>query len=308
MRIRWLISVLVGTAAGVLCWAILARNHQEAGDFRWAVRAAQALLQGQNPYTTPMQRYPLPAAFFALPFVRLPMELAGGLFFGVSSALLAFGLTRSGYTRLFIFLAFPYWSSLITAQWTPLIMAGAFFPLLMVTVLAKPQNALPVAITHLTKRGVVATFVMLAVSLLWMPVWPRLWAGQTGYYQHFIPLFVFPGPVLLLALSRRRDPDTALLLLAAIMPQRWFYDTFILWLIPKNRREILATAFLSWAPAVQRWYHMPANASEVGRWTVLWIYLPMMFLLLLRLPKGTPAGPLMMGEPFTDDSATDLRV
>lgn len=296
MRMRLLIAALIGLAAGVLCWAILYRNHQEAGDFRWAIRQAQALLHRENPYTTPLQRYPLPAAFFALPFVRLPIEVAGGLFFGISSAILAFGLTRQGYTGLFIFLAFPYWSSLLTAQWTPLIMAMAFFPVLIVTVLVKPQNAIPVAISHITWRGVVACLILLAASLLAMPGWPRHWLGQTSYYEHFVPFLVFPGPVLCLAMVRREDPDMALLLIAALMPQRWFYDTFILWLIPKTRQEILATAFLSWVPALLRWYSTPRSMTQVGQWAVLWIYLPMLFVLLLRLPPpGAPKDGLREG-------------
>ncbi len=74
--------------------------HQGAGDFGWAIHAAQRLLAGQNPYDTPLEQYPLTAAFFALPFVALRPEVAGALFYGISSALLAFGLTRHGYHRL----------------------------------------------------------------------------------------------------------------------------------------------------------------------------------------------------------------
>jgi hypothetical protein len=90
--------------------------------------------------------------------------------------------------------------------------------------------------------------------------------------------------VLLLVLARRKDPDAAFLFLTALLPQRWFYDAFVLWLIPKTRQEILATAFLSWVPALLRWYHMPTNV-ELGQWTVLWFYLPMLFVILLRLPS-----------------------
>ena len=71
--------------------------HQGAGDFGWAIHAAQRLLAGQNPYDTPLEQYPLTAAVFALPFVALRPEVAGALFYGISSALLAFGLTRHGY-------------------------------------------------------------------------------------------------------------------------------------------------------------------------------------------------------------------
>lgn len=298
MRLRVCISALIGVLAGVLCWAILARNHQEAGDFRWAIRAAAALLHHQSPYTTPLQRYPLPAAFFALPFLRLPEPVAGGVFFGISSAILAFGLTRISYTLLLIFLAFPYWSCLLTAQWTPLVMAAAFFPALTVTILAKPQNAIPVVLTHWSWRGALGAGAFLILSLLWMPAWPKLWLAQSSYYQHFIPLLVFPGPVLLLALAVRTDPDTPLLLLAALMPQRWFYDAFILWLIPKTRQEILATVFLSWVPGLLRWYHTPSGMPEIGQWAVLWLYLPMLFVLLLRASRSRAGtGPANSGSP-----------
>jgi len=71
-------------------------------------------------------------------------------------------------------------------------------------------------------------------------------------------------------------------LLAAIMPQRWFFDAFILWLIPKTRREILATVFFSYGAGIWRWYHAPHSFTEVGRWTVLFIYLPMLGVVLWR--------------------------
>jgi hypothetical protein len=81
---------------------------------------------------------------------------------------------------------------------------------------------------------------------------------------------------------RYSDPDTPLFLLTALMPQRWFYDPFILWLIPKTRKEILWTAFLSWGAGLWRWYHIPHSFVEVGRYSVIFIYLPMLAVILLR--------------------------
>ena len=72
------------------------------------------------------------------------------------------------------------------------------------------------------------------------------------------------------------------------MPQRWFFDAFTLWLIPKSRREILPTVFLSWGAGIWRWYHLPANFTEVGRAAVIFLYLPMLAVVLLR-PKFGPA-------------------
>jgi hypothetical protein len=265
--------------------------HQDAADFRWALHLAHRMLARRNPYDTPLEQYPLPAALFALPFVKLPPELAAGLFWGISSFLLAFGLTRHGYTRLLIFLAYPYWAGILTVQWSPLIVASALFPLLLPATLAKPQVGLPVLLTRLTRRGLVACVVVALASLTVMPSWPALWLRQTGNYQHFIPLFVLPGPLLLLALVRYRNRDAWLLFFSALLPQRWFFDSFILWLIPQSRREIVWTVFFSWGAGIFRWYHAPHSFTEVGRITVIFLYLPILAVLLLRRHQDGAASP-----------------
>ena len=131
MRLRICTSALIGVASGTFCYILLVHFHQGAGDFGWTLRAAQHLLARQNPYDTPLEQYPLTSAFFGLPFVGLRPEFAGALFYGISSALLAFGVTRHGFYRLLIFLAYPYWAGLLTVQWSTLILASAFLPLLL---------------------------------------------------------------------------------------------------------------------------------------------------------------------------------
>ena len=154
-------------------------------------------------------------------------------------------LTRHGYHRLLVFFAYPYWAGMLAAQWGPLLMASAFFPLLLPATWPSPKPVCPVALTHLTRRGVIAcVLARCLITFAWMPNWLALWLAQLGGYQHFYPLLIFPGPLLLLALFRYRDPDTAALPADRTMPQRWFYDTLILWLIPKTRKEILWTALL----------------------------------------------------------------
>lgn len=266
--------------------------HLGAADFAWTWGSARFLAAGKNPYYMPIPQgvvqYPLIASFFGLPFAWLRPEAAAGVFYGLSSALLAFGLTRHGYARLLVFLAYPYWAGFLAAQWPPLIMASAFFPFLLPATLVKPQVGLPVALTHLSRRGILACAGLLILSLIVVPRWPFLWLSQLGKYQHFFPLLVLPGPILALALLRYRERDAWLLFLMACMPQRWFFDTLALWLIPKTRRELLGTAALSWGAGVWRWYHIPHSFTAVGRWTVLSIYLPMLGVLLLRsLKSGT---------------------
>ncbi|MGZ4730923.1 MAG: hypothetical protein ACXVZH_02145 [Terriglobales bacterium] len=258
------------------------RLHQDAADFRWALHLAHRLLARQNPYDTPLEQYPLPAALFAFPFVPLRSELAAGLFWGISSFALAFGLTRHGYTRLLVFLAYPYWAGIITVQWSPLIAASGFFPLLLPACMAKPQVGLPVFLTRLSRRGFVACAVVGLASLAIMLNWPLLWFRQIGNYQHFIPILVLPGELLALALLRYRNRDARLLFFSAVMPQRWFFDSFILWMIPQSRREIIWTVFFSWGAGIWRWYHIPHSFTEVGRYTVIFLYLPMLAVVLLR--------------------------
>jgi hypothetical protein len=282
MRWRIAVSAAIGLVSGVFCWFLMMRLHQDAADFRWAIHLAQRLVNGQNPYDTPLEQYPLTAAFFALPCLRLTPEVAAGVFWGISSFLLAFGITHQGYGKLLIFLAYPYWAGILTVQWSPVITAAAFFPLLLPVTMAKPQIGLPVFLTRLSVRGTVACAVLAAISLAVMPSWPRLWLGQISNYQHFIPLLVLPGPLLLLALLRYRDRDARLLMLASVMPQRWFFDSFILWLIPQSRREIIWTVCFSWGAGIWRWYHIPHSFTEVGRWTVVFLYLPMLVVVLLR--------------------------
>jgi hypothetical protein len=282
MRMRIAVSSAIGLASGALCWFLMRHFHQDAGDFRWALRLAQSLLARRNPYDTPLEQYPLTTAIFALPFVPLQPELAAGLFWGISSCLLAFGLTRHGYTRLLIFLAYPYWVGMLFVQWSPLIAAGAFFPLLLPATMAKPQVGVPIFLTRLSRRGLWACLVVALASLIMMPNWPLRWLQQGRNYQHFIPLLVLPGPLLLLALVRYRDRNALFLLLSALMPQRWFFDSLILWLIPQSRREILWTVFFSWGAGIWRWYHIPHSFTEVGRWTVVFFYLPMLAVILLQ--------------------------
>jgi|SRR5579871_131330 hypothetical protein len=288
MRTRVLISFVWGLATGLFCYLLMSRLHQGAGDFQWALRLSEKYLAGQNPYDSPLEQYPFPAAIFAFPFIHLRLEIAAAAFYGLSSALLAFGLMRNGYHRLLIFLAYPYWAGLLAVQWSTVIMASALLPTLLPVTMAKPQVGLPVLLTRLSRRGLLACVVAGLLSLILLPNWPHLWLSQTKYYQHFYAILVSPGPLVLLALLRYRDRDSWLLVLTAAMPQRWFFDSFILWLIPRSRREILVTVFFSWCAGIWRWYHIPHTFTQVGRWTVVCFYLPMLAVLLLRTPQDNP--------------------
>jgi hypothetical protein len=282
MRLRIAVSMGIGAASGLFCFFLMKRTQLGAGDFIWTIHMAQRWLAGQNPYSEPWQIYPFTAALFGLPLVHLAKEAAAAAFFGTSSGLLAFGLTRHGYHRLLIFLAYPYWVGLLYVQWSPLIAASAFFPLLLPATMAKPQVGIPVFISRFSWRGFWACVVVAVASLIALPRWPMLWLSEIGKYEHFFAILILPGPILLLALLRYRDRDAWLLLINACMPQRYFFDTFILWLIPQSRREILIAVFFSWCSGLWRWFYPPHSITQIGRSIVLFTYLPMLAILLLR--------------------------
>ena len=90
------------------------------------------------------------------------------------------------------------------------------------------------------------------------------------------------GARLALALFRYRSNDARFLLLMAIVPQRWFYDMLTLWLIPKSWRELSATVLISRRAGIWRWYYTPHNFTQVGRIAVIFLYLPMLVIVLFR--------------------------
>ena len=283
MRLRICISAVIGVASAAFCYFLLLHFHQGAGDFGWAVRAAQhragrtkSLRHSAGTISADRRGFRI-----ALRLALRP-EVAGALFYGISSALLAFGLTRHGYHRLLVFLAYPYWGGLLAVQWSTLIFASAFFPLLLPVTMAKPQLGLPVALTRLSRRGVVACVAVALLTLFAMPRWPLLWLGQLKNYEHFIPAagsartVAGPGPV---ALSRQgclvSAADRAD---AATLVLRRLYPVAHSQVAPRDslhRRPELGSRHLALVSH-------PAQLCGGGKVTVLFIYLPMLAVILLR--------------------------
>ena len=294
-------SIGIGIVATGLCWLVLNAHGPSigtsgeaiyGGDFGWIYNAAREFLQGVDPYRHPPAKdyapYPFPALVFAMPFLVLPPVIAAAVSFGISSGLMAYGLSAHGWIRLLAFTCCPYWIALQWAQWTPLIVAAAFFSFLAITVCIKPQIALPVVLTHLNKVAIISAFSLLALSLILYPSWPWRWLKSLSGYQAYCALLTIPGPLLLLAFKRWRDPDARLLLLASIFPQRWLYDGLILWLIPKTRKEFLYTALASWAALA--WLLLRNTDSLIERGAVLTLsfHVPMLITILRRPPAKLP--------------------
>lgn len=109
---RVLISAAIGLAAEWYCHSRLRAHPTElAHDFTYPITAARHLLADRNPYADmkpaglgsfPEHGYllcTLPAVLVAMPLARIAVYLAGAIFFGASSALVAFGATRGAVIR-----------------------------------------------------------------------------------------------------------------------------------------------------------------------------------------------------------------
>ncbi len=288
----FLVATLIGILAGFFCYQARQIVFPGPGDFNWALDTARSLLQGDDPYAFEPSElripYPLPVALFGLPLLWAPEPLAAAIFFGCSATLLAWCCLRSCEPwRLLVFLAWPFWYALIFAQWSPLIMASWFIPVLgPVLLLVKPQTALPVVLPRLRSwKQLIPALAVFAVSLLMYPAWPVRWLAMLGDYKNFVPALAWPwGPVVLVltlvVLVFRCDQHAVLLLGIICLPLRGAYDLCPLWLTVRGPQTGLLLTALSWLPIL-----MPAvgNALGVGgaaSWVVPLLLLPTVLVML----------------------------
>jgi hypothetical protein len=297
-RLRWTLALAIGAASLLLCYYRLCQRGQLAADFTFPWRAARLLIEGQNPYTEirpegeyPFQTYfyyPLTAALAALPFAALPPEPAGAVFFGISSGLLAYALSRGGWQRLTVFLGAPYWVALGVAQWSPLLAAAVLLPGLGWLLAIKPNNGLAGLIYRPDWRSFVGAAAFGVISLFVQPGWPRDWLAVLDTLEGHPPaVLVLPfGPLLLLSALRWRRPDGRLLLSLSLFPQLlFFYDQLLLGLIPRSAWAGLVCAGLSWV-AFFAWRAVGADplTGEVllqpDQYVIALVYLPALALVL----------------------------
>ena len=260
-----MIALAIGLAAGLVSYAFLSRPGS-GGDYFFVWSAARSLLAGQNPYHViavgpenpgnDVLLYPLPALLVVAPVAWLPLALSGGIFLGISSALLAFVLLRDGYHRLPIFLGAPFLMAISLGQWSPLVTAAALEANLGFVFAAKPNLGLAAWIYRPNIRAIVVALALVGLSLLIAPSWPIDWYHNiSSRPEKLSPVRTMAGPVLLLALIRWRTAEARLFLAMACVPQAlFFYDQLALGLIPRTLRQSLILALASFA-LLLTWFH-----------------------------------------------------
>lgn len=281
-----IISFSIGLACGYVCYHFRGMIFPGPGDFNMALDFANALLSGQDPYAfTPSNirvGVPLPVAFFGMPLMMFTGRTAATIFFGISGFLLAYGILSKGEKwQLLIFTTFPFFYSLILAQWSPIITASWFIPIIApLFVLIKPNIALPIAINRITKTGIILAAIIFLISLILYPTWPVRWLQMVGDFEYIIAITTFPvGPILLLSMICWYDPKARLLFGLSLVPIRAAYDLVPLWLIPSSKPQMILLVILSWVMPIINFPY----AIQVGpNWMVLILYTPSLALVIFN--------------------------
>ena len=287
---RICLAILIGLLSGSVCYVYQAHFQPHGGDFGWILHSVPPLLAGQNPYQATAQdwplRYPLITLLTLIPFAWLPYPLAAALFFGLSSAGLAYGLMRTHMWRLLVFLCFPFYGALQVAQWAPLLGIAYLYPTLVPITMLKPSIGLPIALTtRITKRDIFIVGIAIALSFVLLPTWVGDMIRQFAAHPNVTPVLSIPGLVLIALVALRwqifrHSREAWFILLLACIPQTLFYDTFLLSLTLPTRRALLLFVVCSWIAYIG-WFFAPWLEPT---WLIIFLYLPAMALVLGVIP------------------------
>jgi hypothetical protein len=299
-----LFTVLMGLLGGYLAWTAVGL-HGTASDFGHLWAAARFVRDGINPYDAigpgrafdfefPML-YPLPAAVAMLPLAWLSMRWADVVFFGLSTGLLVWALTRQRTTlnpQLCVLGSFAYLSAAANVQWEPLLTAAALLPTLGFLFACKPTMGLALLTAYPSKRAflLAATFGLLTVAIWpwWVPAWLMTIQGQAHIIAP-VTLWHVGGPLVLLALTRWRRPEARLLVALACIPHTpVLYAAVPLFLIVRTWREGLTLAAFTYVVGYMQSPYLQGDASNSvwtmtrASWQMALVYLPGLLMVLRR--------------------------
>ena len=262
--------------------------------------AARVVLSGQDPYATirdPLGRrtffYPLTTPLFFVPATPLPTIVAGCAFVGLSCGLLAFALTRDAWWRLLVFLSGSLYVSVVSAQMSPLLTAAMLLPGLSWLGALKPNIAIAMLAYRPSWRTGLTMLLITALTIPVMPNWPLEWAATAAASPYHFAAWQAPGGILLLAaITRWRRPEARLLAALAIVPTAPIvYEVLPLFVIPRDRREMMLLVILSDVAAlVTMGYSSQLETAAFyarARWSIVWfMFVPTLLMVLLRPNQG----------------------
>lgn len=245
---RALVALLLGLlAASYVLYIYGWRKPLVVSDFDAIWAGARALVAGQDPYRAIQSppwpwdlQYPLPTLLVALPFSLLPLALARAVFIGLSTALLAWGLTRRAWWPLWMLAGGQMLLAVEAVQWTPLFAAGVVLPAVRWIWGAKPTTGAVLFAAYPNRRTLIGGIVLVAAAFLIFPGWVHGWLGAAGRAPHRPGVLHMGGVLLLLALLRWRRPEARQVAAVALVPlSPHVYEALPLLLLARSRREML---------------------------------------------------------------------
>lgn len=297
---RLRLALVIGSCAALVV-AFYQPGRVRPSDFAQIWFAARAWMWGLDPYAVvgPGQAfdwpfpllYPMTAVLVAVPFSLFPIWLADPLFAGLGAGLFAFAVTKDRLDdpRLLACLSSAGVVAMQTAQWSPLLAAGALVPLLTPLWACKPTLGLALLAAYPSKRAVIGMAGLTLLSLLAWPTWPQEWLAALPSATHMTAPVMRPGGFLvLLALYRWRLPEARLLVAWSCLPQTpVLYEAVPLFLLVKTWHEGIALTALTFLSGLTVRVCAPYQSYEAwmnaGGLAMLWlIYLPCTIVVLRR--------------------------
>ena len=306
IKTRLLFAVGIGIVGGLLCYGNHLTPWGRPGDFGQSWFGARSIVGGINPYPlvgpgkTYESPWPLlyPATSFlvAMPVAWLPLVWATVVFAAVSSALLAYSVTETGWHRWPMFGSAPFIFAAGSAQWSPLFTAALTIPVIAIAFAAKPTIGIGLAAAgsvRVQKYAAYGGLLLLIASMIWLPSWLPQWAENVGTATHITsPLLRTGGIFVLLALIRWKRPEARLILALACVPQSGaWYEALPLFLVAATRAEAMLLAvlscfgFLLYYPRMDLGSEVQVN-HDVGALIVALVYLPAVIMVLRRPNEG----------------------
>lgn len=275
-------------------------------DFAPVWYGAHSLLHRINPYATfgPGLSfnydwhlyYPGTAFVAALPLGLLSEEHAAVAFAALAAGLLAFAVTRDNWDRCWIFFSASFIAAARASQWSPLMGAAVFLPVLGFVLVCKPN--LGVAIGASTESGktlkvaLIGGALLAFISLALLPTWPLEWwrSVQTGRELN-APITRAAGFLIAFALLRWKQPEARLLFVIACVPQTssW-YETLVPLLVARTKREMQVMVFASGVGYLMQIAFLSPQreiaSTDIGILIVVFVYLPALAIVLRRQNEG----------------------